>query len=349
MSEKHSFVVVRYPGRDIAAKALAVIDQLSKEKAISFEDAIAVYKNEKGKLKIHKGSTVITARKGGAAGGVTGLIVGTLLGGPVLGALVGAATGAAAGKMTGLGDDVKKQLNEELGPNDSALCVVIKKINWAKVMDEMKTHNFGGKVLVADLAEGAVQKIGALAEDPEVVEAAAQTIEEEPAEIPEEAEAAPIVEEVTENPEEAEAVTEEVSVSTATTPLTTIKGIGKVYSQSLKEAGVLTTEDLLEKGAARSGRDKLTEVTGISEKLILRWINMADLFRIKGIGEDYANLLEAAGVDTVPELARRNPQNLHQKMVEHNAEKKLVNRVPGQTQVESWVAQAKALPRKIAY
>jgi uncharacterized membrane protein len=330
MSEKHSFVVVKYPGQDTAARALAVLDQLSEEKAISFEEAIAVYKDEKGKLKIHKDSTVITGRKGGIAGGTTGLIIGTLMGGPILGALVGAATGAALGKMTGLEGDVKQQLDEELGPNDSALCVVIKTINWSRVLDEMKPHNFGGTVIVADLAEGAVQKIGQLAEDPEVAEAAAQTIEE-----------------LTESPEVVEAVTEELS--TSPTPLITIKGIGPVYSRTLKEAGVSTTEDLLEKGSSRPERDELAKVTGISEKLILRWVNMADLFRIKGIGEDYANLLEAAGVDTVPELAQRNPQNLHQKMVELNAEKKLVHRLPGQTQVEAWVKQAQALPRIMSY
>ena len=178
MSEKHSFVVVKYAGQDTAVRALAVIDQLSKEKAISFEDAVAVYKDENGKLKIHKSSKIITGRKGGIAGGATGFIIGTLMGGPVLGALVGAATGATVGKLTGLEGDVKKQLDEELSPNDSALCVVIKKINWSQVLDEMRPHNFGGKVVVADLAEGAVQRIGALAEDPEVAEAAAQTIEE---------------------------------------------------------------------------------------------------------------------------------------------------------------------------
>lgn len=342
MSEKHSFVVVKYPGRDTAARALTVLDQLSEEKAISFEEAVAVYKDEKGKLKIHKNSTIITGRKGGIAGGVTGFVIGTLMGGPVLGALVGAATGATIGKMTGLEEDMKQKLDKELSPNDSALCVVIQKINWSRVLDGMKPHNFGGTVIVADLAEGAVQKIGQLAEDPEVAEAAAQTIEEL-TESPEVTEAAETMEEV------AEAVTEALKAPAPPTPLKTIKGIGPVYSQTLKEAGVSTTENLLEKGATRPGRDELTKLTGISEKLILRWVNMADLFRIKGIGEDYANLLEAAGVDTVPELAQRNPQNLHQKMVELNAQKKLVHRVPGQTQVEVWVKQAQVLPRIMSY
>lgn len=133
------------------------------------------------------------------------------------------------------------------------------------------------------------------------------------------------------------------------TKLTTIEGIGPTYAQTLKDADISTTEDLLEQGASSHGRKAIAEKTGISGKLVLRWINMADLFRIKGVGEEYADLLEAAGVDTVPELAQRNPGNLHQKMVEVNQTKKLVRQVPGQTQVTEWVNQAKALPRRVTY
>jgi predicted flap endonuclease-1-like 5' DNA nuclease len=133
------------------------------------------------------------------------------------------------------------------------------------------------------------------------------------------------------------------------TNLTTIEGIGKTYAESLKEAGISTIEALLEQGSSPPGRKEIAEKTGISGRLILRWVNMADLFRIKGVGEEYADLLEAAGVDTVPELARRNPDNLYQKMVEVNQEKKLVRQVPGQVQVKEWVEQAKQLPRKVTY
>jgi predicted flap endonuclease-1-like 5' DNA nuclease len=87
----------------------------------------------------------------------------------------------------------------------------------------------------------------------------------------------------------------------------------------------------------------------ISDKLILEWVNLADLFRIKGIGEEYSDLLEEAGVDTVPELAQRNPANLLQKLVEVNEEKKLVRRLPVLSQVEDWVKQAKDLPRIVEY
>jgi predicted flap endonuclease-1-like 5' DNA nuclease len=131
--------------------------------------------------------------------------------------------------------------------------------------------------------------------------------------------------------------------------LTEIEGIGKVYAQKLQEAGVETTEELLEQGASPKGREEIAEKTGISRKLILEWVNLADLFRIKGIGEEYTDLLEEAGVDTVPELAQRNPENLYQKLVAINQEKKLVRRLPGQDQVSDWIGQAKQLPRVITY
>ena len=131
--------------------------------------------------------------------------------------------------------------------------------------------------------------------------------------------------------------------------LTEIEGIGEVYAQKLQEAGVGTLDQLLEKGAAPTGRKEISEKAGVSEKLILRWANMADLFRIKGVGEEYADLLEAAGVDTVPELAQRNAENLHKKLEEVNDEKKLVRRVPTQGEVSEWVGQAKQLPRVLTY
>ena len=131
--------------------------------------------------------------------------------------------------------------------------------------------------------------------------------------------------------------------------LTTVEGIGEIYAQKLHNAGIATTGALLDKGATPQGRQTLAEEAGISDKLILEWVNHADLFRIKGVGEEYADLLEEAGVDTVPELAQRNPANLHAKLGEVNAAKKLVRRLPTAAQVTDWVEQAKALPRVITY
>jgi predicted flap endonuclease-1-like 5' DNA nuclease len=128
-----------------------------------------------------------------------------------------------------------------------------------------------------------------------------------------------------------------------------IEGIGPTYAEKLTGIGIKTTADLLEHGRTAKGRQEVGEKTGISEKLILEWVNLADLFRIKGVGEQFSDLLEEAGVDTVAELAQRNPENLYNKMLEVNKEKNLVNRAPHLSSVKSWVEQAKTLPRMVEY
>jgi predicted flap endonuclease-1-like 5' DNA nuclease len=128
-----------------------------------------------------------------------------------------------------------------------------------------------------------------------------------------------------------------------------VEGIGEVFAGKLKTVGIATDTDLLERGGTRSGREKIVKESGISGKLILRWVNHVDLFRIKGVQKQYAELLEAAGVDTVPELAQRNPANLFPLLAKVNEEKKLVRKLPTQDQVAEWITQAKALPRMVEY
>jgi PAS domain S-box-containing protein len=124
-------------------------------------------------------------------------------------------------------------------------------------------------------------------------------------------------------------------------PIEEIEGIGPVYGQKLADIGVVTTADLLEQGKNRKGRGILVEKTGISSVLVLKWVNMADLMRIHGIGEEYSVLLEKAGVDTVKELRNRNPKNLFEALVQANEAHKLVQRVPHLSEVESWIKEAK--------
>ncbi len=133
------------------------------------------------------------------------------------------------------------------------------------------------------------------------------------------------------------------------TKLIKIEGIGGAYEKKLNAIGLFSVEDLLEKGATPKGRKELCDKTKISDALILKWVNRADLFRIKGIGEEYGDLLEAAGVDTVPELAQRKADNLYQKVVETNNAKKLVRKLPAQSQIKNWIDQAKKLPRILSY
>ncbi len=128
-----------------------------------------------------------------------------------------------------------------------------------------------------------------------------------------------------------------------------IEGIGPSYGEKLRAAEISDTDTLLEIGCTKDGRQGLAQKTDISESQILKWVNMVDLCRIKGVGEEYSELLECAGVDTVKELRNRNADNLTAKMAEVNEQKKLTRRTPSQNEVEDWVAQAKTLPPKVEY
>ncbi|BDS13203.1 DUF4332 domain-containing protein [Aureispira anguillae] len=128
-----------------------------------------------------------------------------------------------------------------------------------------------------------------------------------------------------------------------------IEGIGPKYAEKLKAIGILTVGTLLERGASPAGRRQLEEETGIDGKRILDWIGMADLYRINGVGKQFAELLKVTGVDTVKELKMRNPANLCQALMETNETKKLARTVPALPQVEAWIRQAKVLEARLSY
>ena len=128
-----------------------------------------------------------------------------------------------------------------------------------------------------------------------------------------------------------------------------IEGVGEVYAEKLVAAGINKVSELLEKCAAPKGRKELAEQTGIPEKLILKWTNHADLFRINGVGPQFAELLEAAGVDTVKEFRHRVAENLQPKLAEVNEQKNICNRVPAISEVQKMIDQAKELEPKMTY
>ena len=131
--------------------------------------------------------------------------------------------------------------------------------------------------------------------------------------------------------------------------LSEVEGIAATYSRKLAAAGVGSTNALLRVGATKAGRKNLAASAGVSEKRILEWVNHVDLMRVKGVGPEYSDLLEAAGVDSVPELRRRNPVNLARAIAEANATKKLVRRVPSEGMVAGWLADAKKLKRVVTH
>lgn len=128
-----------------------------------------------------------------------------------------------------------------------------------------------------------------------------------------------------------------------------VEGIGPAIGEKLKTAGVSDTDTLLKETKTPALRKALAAKTGLTDKQVLKFANMVDLYRVSGVGSEYAELLEAAGVDTVPELARRKPDNLTTAMADLNATRKLVRRLPTETDVTQWVEQAKALPRMLEY
>jgi predicted flap endonuclease-1-like 5' DNA nuclease len=128
-----------------------------------------------------------------------------------------------------------------------------------------------------------------------------------------------------------------------------IEGIGPIYAEKLRAADVRSVEALLRAGSTPEGRKELEEKAGIGHEYILDWVNRADVMRVRGVGEEYSDLLEKAGVDTVVELAQRNPDHLYQKIIQVNEEKELVRRPPTRNMVARWVEQAKTMDRAVFY
>lgn len=128
-----------------------------------------------------------------------------------------------------------------------------------------------------------------------------------------------------------------------------IEGIGPAYAAKLEAAGIKNTDQLLEKAGSGKGREELAEASGVSKALLLEWVNHVDLMRIKGVGSEFSDLLEEAGVDSCPELGHRNAANLTAKMAELNETKKLVRRVPTESEVQGWIDQAKTLPKVVTH
>ncbi len=128
-----------------------------------------------------------------------------------------------------------------------------------------------------------------------------------------------------------------------------VEGIGPTYGEKLRAAGIEDTDALLEAGKTPKGRSEIEEKTGIGHSHVLKWVNMVDLYRIKGVGSEFSELLEAAGVDTVKELKHRVPANLVAKMTEVNEEKKLTRALPSESMVSDWVEHAKQLPGVVEY
>lgn len=335
-SEKYSFLVIKYPKADTAKEAIAALKALSKDKVVKLKDAVAITKTGKGKIKLHQ-TKDDTAGKGFVKGGLIGILFAALFG-PVGWVYAGAMLGTAFAMFDrGIKNKLLKELGQNMTSTESAVAILVEQADWPTAVERMRAHNFQGEVVVSEIVEEDMAEVEKLLEDAKTVES-----------VPEEMEVTAAVVAVS-----AEALAaEEAAVAAGvhrSIRLEDIEGVGKVYAQKLNEAGVANVAVLLEKGSTPEGRKQLSDATGISDKLILHWVNIADFYRIKGIGQEYSELLGAAGVNNVPELAKSDPANLVEKMKAANEQKKLVRRLPVLSQAESWVHQAKSLPSVVTY
>jgi len=313
MSEKYIFIIIKYPKTDTAIEALAALTDLMQKGIVSLKDGVAVTKTGKGEIELHRTQDDL-AGKGYLNGRLIGVIFADLFGSAgwdMNGALAGTAFSMLG---QGIKDSLLNEFGEKMTASESAVALLVEGADWRKAVERMRVHNFQGVIVISQNVIGDLAHVEKLLEDEENVVSVPEKME------------LPVPK-----------------------GLKYIEGIGDVYRQKLLEAGIKNTEELLERGSTVQGREEIANTTGISEKVVLRWVNMADLYRIRGIGQEYSELLEAAGVDTVPELAQRVPANLLEKMAAANTQKKMVRRLPDLSQVEGWVAQAKNLPRVITY
>lgn len=313
MSEKYIFIIIKYPKAETAMEALPALTELMQKNIVSLKDAVAVTKTEMSEITLHRTHTDLAGR-GFLNGALINIIFADLFGSASWD-MNGAFAGTAFAMLgQGIKDNLLNEFGEKMTPSESAVALLVERADWRKAVESMRVHNFQGVIVISQNVMGDLAHVENLLEDEKNVTS----------------------------------VPEKMSVA-APKGLKYIEGIGDVYRDKLRQAGITNVDELLEKGSTVQGRKEIVNTTGVSDKLLLRWVNMADLYRIHGIGQEYAELLEAAGVDTVPELAQRVPANLLEKMTVANAEKKLVRRLPDLSLVASWVEQAKNLPRILTY
>ncbi len=342
MSDKYSFLVIKYPHPDTAMAALAALKELSDEKVVKLRDAVAVTKNEKGKIKVHQ-TKDDSIGKGFVKGGLIGVVFAALFG-PVGWIAMGAAAGGLFASFDrGIKNRLLKELGENMTSSESAVAILVEHADWQTAVERMKAHGFGGQLVVSEIVAEDLAEVEKLLEDPETV-----------ASVPEELElVAPVVAEAAAGAaveEAAEPAAADAPSSSGRTSIADVEGIGPAYAEKLAEVGIKTTDDLLAAGAKPYDREKLAESTGISPKLIRQWVDKVDLMRVPGVGPQYSDLLEAAGVGSPAELAQRNPANLAVTVQEVAAARPgIVRRVPSEAEIAGWIEAAGQLDKVVEH
>ncbi len=315
MSNKNKHVIISYfPNPEAAldaAKQLKKWDKANKDIKLGGIGILTWKKNKVKTRKVGSRAGGTGAKWGIALGAVTGILSGgvTLIGGAVAGAAGGAVLGALFHKSLGLTDADKERLEQFLQDGGAAVVVMADEIEVYPTSAELTS--LGGKVENYLVPE--------------------QTMEQ----VEESTDVEPVAE-------------EDVAVVTGLGGrLTTVEGIGPARSATLASVGIATKQALLDRGATKAGRAEIAEQSKISEKLISSWVSAIDLSRVKGIGAQYGELLQAAGVGTVGELAQQEAASLRERLVAVNVTRNLVRDVAGASKIESWIGQAKELPQII--
>ena len=320
MANKNRNLILSYfPSAADASVAAGKLKEWDKNRKDIKLGGMGIITMENGKLKTHK----VGARASGT-GAKWGLILGaaagilsggiTLIGGALAGLAAGAVGGALFHKKLGMTDEDKARMEAHLENGGAALAVMVDD-------DELGPT----RVAIDDLG-GIVEHYTVPDETMDELEQTAEIEDVEDGEVV-----------------ELETIEGAAALSTA------VRSLDQEQAEKLYAGAVQNLDNLLEKGATPQGRKAIADEVGVDESLVLKWVNELDLARVNGIGPKYAELLKEAGVDTVPELAQRNPQNLSLKLAEVNAGSKIVQDSPSETQIASWVAQAKELPRVITY
>jgi uncharacterized membrane protein len=337
---KYSFLVIKYPWPDTADDALRALKELSDDKVVKLRDAVAIRKTEKGKIKLHQ-TKDDSIGKGFVKGGVIGVLFAMLFG-PVGWIAMGAAAGGLFASFDrGIKQKLLKELGENMTASESAVAILVESADWPVAVERMKAHGFQGTLVVSEIIEQDEAEVDALLADPKKVEDAPDVLEI--------VAVAAVVETVADvAPDETIVVAE--AAAGPSYPVADIEGIGSAYGEQLAAAGIRTTGDLLAGAGSATGRVALARETGISEELLLKWVNRADLMRIPGVGTQYSDLLEAAGVDSPAELARRNAANLATTFGEVVAARPgIVRRIPSETEVAAWIDAAASMDKAVTH